>query len=82
MNKSILFKMMAIAMMGSSPNHQPSGELTNEEKEALKRLRQEKDIQNKAKRGLKPFDYDGVIIWALNEKNADRKAKRKGLLNN
>ena len=31
-------------------------------------------------KGLKEFDYDGVKIYALNQKNADRKAKKQGLI--
>lgn len=52
---------------------EPKHEITEEEKEYLRKLRAEKDIERKVKAGLKPFDFDGQIIWALNEKNAVRK---------
>lgn len=32
------------------------------------------------RRGLKGFIYKGEIIYAINQKNADRKAKKKGLI--
>lgn len=67
--------MLPLILMGSSPMYEePQRELTEEEKEALRRLRAEKDIERKVKRGLNPFDYNGKIIWALNKKNADRKS--------
>lgn len=33
-------------------------------------------------RGLKEFTYQGVSIWAINQKNADKKAIKQGLLTN
>lgn len=52
---------------------EPEREVTEEEKEYIRKLRSEKAIERKIKAGLKPFDFDGQIIWALNEKNAVRK---------
>ncbi len=43
---------------------------TNEQRE---RRLIEAEIRNNIKRGMKPFEYGDVIIWAINKKNADRK---------
>lgn len=80
------------AMMASMDDnvYDPTGKSyippTPEELERLKKKKEYKTIQNKIKQGLKPFHYneknaDGEyedIVWALNQKNADRKAKKKG----
>ena len=49
-------------------------ELSEEEKAELKALKERKINEN---RGLKAFYYCDGIIWALNRKNADRKARLK-----
>lgn len=51
--------------------------LTEEEKIEL-RKRQERTI--KEAKGLHEFIYGDNIVWALNQKNADKKAKRKGYI--
>jgi hypothetical protein len=49
----------------------------NYESEERKQKRlQEEEIRLNIKRGLKPFEYGDRIIWAINKKVADKKAKR------
>lgn len=38
--------------------------------------------QRNLRRGLKKFTYGQKTLWALNQKNADRKAKNNGWINN
>jgi hypothetical protein len=45
--------------------------------EELEKAERERNI----KRGLKPFKYGLEIIWSRDQKNADRKARNKGLIN-
>jgi hypothetical protein len=48
-------------------------------KEMMKKnYKSEKEIAEA--KGLKEFDYNGVKIYALNQKNADKKAKKQGLI--
>lgn len=52
-------------------------ELTDEEKAELKDIAERKRNE---RNGLTEFKYGTESVWALNRKNADRKAKRKGYL--
>lgn len=31
-------------------------------------------------KGLKPFEFGGEVVYAINRKNAERKAKKQGLI--
>jgi len=66
-------------LMGSEFGNwdEPEREITEEQKEYIRRLRAEKAIERKIKNGLKPFDFNGQIVWALNEKNAVRKYNKR-----
>jgi hypothetical protein len=68
----------AMAMMvggdqGFSRHNYQREEETPEERK--KRLAKVEIIRNQAK-GLKEFKYGSSSIWAINQKNADKKAKR------
>jgi predicted transglutaminase-like cysteine proteinase len=52
-------------------------ELTDEEQAELKAIAERKRNE---RNGLTEFKYGTESVWALNRKNADRKAKRKGYL--
>ena len=52
-------------------------ELTDEEKAELKSIAERKRNE---RNGLTEFKYGTESVWALNRKNADRKAKLKGYL--
>lgn len=49
-------------------------DLTKDEIRALQQIREAKIAEIKRK-GPKPFEFDGVTIYALNRKNAERKYK-------
>ena len=49
-------------------------DLTKDEIRALQQIREAKIAELKRK-GQKPFEFDGVTIYALNRKNAERKYK-------
>ena len=49
-------------------------DLTKDEIRALQQIRDARVIELK-RRGLLPFEFDGVTIYALNRKNAERKYK-------
>lgn len=49
-------------------------DLTKDEIRALQQIREAKIAEIKRK-GQKPFEFDGVTIYALNRKNAERKYK-------
>lgn len=42
--------------------------------------KQSNEAEMAAKKGLKAFEYPGGTIYALNQANADRKAKAKGFI--
>lgn len=65
---------MAAALAGThSPGH---GCFHEEEPDPARRAMQEEE-QNR-NRGLTRFSYGENVVWALNQKVADRKAKKKG----
>ena len=51
-------------------------ELTDEEKQNLKRYYEQKKKELLLKRGLREYCFNGVSIIALNEKNAKRKYEK------
>ena len=81
-NKASLLGLMAIASgFEANMNRNPidvseTKETKEEKKERLLKFEEEK----KLKRGLKKFFYGEKFVWAINKKNADRKAKNKGLI--
>ena len=78
MNKDKLNMMLALSGMAMIMSGSTSGRLrdSDDEKQVRIKLSNNNDVRHK---GLLPFDY-GVrrIVWAINKKNADRKAKLKG----
>ena len=63
-----------MAMMGTETPHREETTETDEEKK--RRLAKSEIEQNKAK-GLKEFFYGENSIWAINQKNANKKARIK-----
>lgn len=51
-------------------------ELTQEEKEEVARVRQQKENERKKKQGLTLWYIRGVRVWALNSRNALRKVEK------
>jgi len=70
--RALLGLMLAFA---TSQEHAVHPSLPKADPEELKRAEELKNSQ----RGLAPFKYGEHTIWALNKKNADRKAKLKKL---
>lgn len=68
----------AIAMSGDLDGKNPRGYIEPKEtdKEKKQRLAKAEIERNKAN-GLKEFFYGENSVWALNQKNADKKARSK-----
>lgn len=68
----------AMAMAASSNYPHPvkasKEELTDEDIKKAKHYRNLKDIERKKRQGLRKYNAFGVKVWALNKKNAERKA--------
>jgi hypothetical protein len=75
MKKSNALGMMM--MMGAMFSDNSYGESINELTDKGIKPKQVKKIIPK---GVKKFLYDEIVIYAINKKNADRKAKNKGLI--
>ena len=74
--------LMGIAASIGGRDIQKPKEYTHQELKAIEDSRNkrllEKQIQRNRKMGLKEFYYGENLIWAINQKNADRKAIKKG----
>ncbi len=81
--KSLLamYALAAVAMDGNTGggNREIHPELKETEEELKKRLSKAEIERNKAN-GLKEFFYGENSVWALNQKTADKKAKKKGFI--
>tara|TARA_R110000796_G_scaffold82985_1_gene181926 strand:- start:857 stop:1093 length:237 start_codon:yes stop_codon:yes gene_type:complete len=75
MKKSNALGMMM--MMGAMIEHQDYGMSMDMREDKAK---SKKIIQKKIPKGLKKFLYGEVVIYAINQKNADRKARKQGLI--
>lgn len=77
--RSKVLSLIAAAMAMGVENHVAGykKEPTEEEKAELRAMAERK--QNKA-HGLVEFTYGNNSVWALNQKNADRKARNKGYI--
>lgn len=78
-SKMFSMALMMGAMLSASGGNNPHRGNYESEEDRKKRLADAKIAQNKAK-GLKEFKYNGVWIWALNKKSADKKAKKLNLI--
>lgn len=78
-----LYAMMASMMaMGDTGYSERSEyrELTDKEKEELKVIAENKRIERLKQQGVNEYFYGQNVIYARNQKNADRKARNKGYL--
>ena len=78
-----LFTMMAaMAAMGDAGYSERSEyrELTDEEKAELKDIAEKKRLERLKHKGVNEYFYGQNVIYARNQKNADRKARNKGYL--
>jgi len=77
--------MMAAAMMGEKMEPETAASLSPKEVDKLRKKRREfideKNEQRRIKEyGLQEFIYGERVIYARNQKNADRKARNEGLI--
>ncbi len=82
-------KLAVLALMGAAFSQQPREKYdvemgfeppTKETGEEKAEMLEQAQIRNFVKQGLKQFNYNGRFVWALNQHNADRKAKNLGYL--
>ena len=86
--RSSLGIMSAMAMMMSAgymagierPSRREAPEKSEKSVREEKKRREEKEVENAIKNGLKAFVYGNTTIYALNQKTADKKAKKLGLI--
>lgn len=74
--------MFAMASMGNTGYYERDEyrELTDEEKERLKAIAENKRIERLKQKGVSEYFYGQNVIYARDKKNADRKARNKGYL--
>ena len=70
---ALVMAMAYSGIMYDMGSNTPYWELTDEEKEEVKRVYEQRKTERMKKRGLKEFEIDGIKVLALNEKNAIRK---------
>lgn len=72
----------AMAAMGNTgySERDEYRELTDEEKERLKAIAENKRIERLKQKGVSEYFYGQNVIYARDKKNADRKARNKGYL--
>jgi hypothetical protein len=78
-----VFAMMAaMASVGESGYSERSEyqELTEEEKLRLKAIAEKKRLERLKEKGVNEYFYGKNVIYARDQKNADRKARNKGYL--
>jgi len=69
--------MMAAMAYGGTSGTTPAYEPKETDEERKARFAKAEAESNKEK-GLKEFFYNGKSLWALNQKSADKKAKKQG----
>ena len=75
-NRKIYETLSAFALAGTFSGSLPNNyyeELTPEERGCLEKRIAEKRLQVLKKKGIKEWDIEGVTIYALNKRNAERK---------
>ncbi|TXI11483.1 MAG: hypothetical protein E6Q68_06065 [Polynucleobacter sp.] len=68
---------MAMSADGTSRNYNRLYEGPVESEEKRKRRLAKSEVRLNKARGMKQFFYGENSLWAINQKNADRKAKNK-----
>ena len=80
--KSMLGMAMMMASLGSS-GFGDGSKMYSEPKESdeqRKKRLEDAEIARKKRQGLKEFKYSGGTVWALRQKTADDKARKKNWL--
>ena len=79
----LLSTFTAIAAMSSELEYSKYGRPTKRDNDDDTMRKNESifsEEEKKSKDGLKKFNYNGVDVYAINQKNADKKAKKLGLI--
>jgi hypothetical protein len=71
----ITYAMVGVMMPYHGVHKRYTDLLTDEEKEDIKKVYDQKAIMIKKERGMREFEVEGVVVLALNHRNALRKAK-------
>ena len=83
MNKASKLAMMyglAATMSSENDIYSSQHNFSDEDYKRMKKVKQPKQVKKIIPKGLTEFFYGANSIWALNQKNADRKARKKGYL--
>ena len=77
-----MFAMFAAMAMSGTDYLDESGyrELTDKEKDELKTIAENRRLERLKQKGVNEYFYGQNVIYARNQKNANRKAKSKGYL--
>lgn len=70
----------AMAMMGSPSWNKSQSEETAETEEERERRLKKAELERNKTNGLKEFKYGENSVWAINQKNADKKARKNNWL--
>jgi hypothetical protein len=78
----MLAMMAAMASMGETGYSERSEyrQLTDGEKAELKAIAEKKRLERLKQKGVNEYFYGQNVIYARNQKNADKKARKKGYL--
>ena len=78
----LLSAFTAIAAMSSELEYSKYGRPTKRDNDDTVRKNESifSEEEKKSKDGLKKFTYNGVDVYAINQKNADKKARKLGLI--
>jgi len=77
-NKLRTLMMLYGAMAMMDPNTSEKRELTERELKELEQIKEEKYHQRMLQKGLSKFYYGENYLYALNQKSANKKAKKRG----
>lgn len=79
-SKAMMLLGMAAAFSGEYPDIDESIETVRKRKPLTEKEKQEIEDKINSHKGLSKFNYEGGYVWALNQKSADKKAKKKGII--
>lgn len=76
-----MFGMYAMmAAMGTDMYNKPTEDFVEEHNNKKSMKKQRENPVEIIPKGQFPFDYDGEIIYAMNQRVADKKARKRGLI--
>lgn len=72
--------MLAAMSAINNDDYSEKRKLTDEDKEELKDKAEKKRLDKFQQQGVNKYVYGEHIIWARNQENADKKARKRGYL--